>query len=150
MNAVENWRDVVGYEGLYQVSDLGRVMSLPQILKDYRVGDYRGISLGKGKKQSIHRLVAEAFLPPVEGKYTVDHINRDKLDNRLENLRWATPSEQGLNKEHRRGVSGERNIIKAGNSWAVQIKRKNLIVYQQAFKTIPEAVVARDNYLASI
>lgn len=50
----------------------------------------------------VHRLVADAFIPNPDNKATVDHINRNKIDNRVENLRWATMLEQSINKEYNR------------------------------------------------
>lgn len=109
----EIWKDISGYEGLYQVSNQGRVRSLDRTVagkngsRCFRKGkiligvanrkDYLQVSLRKDgvlKTHKIHRLVAETFIPNLEGKPTVDHINRDKTDNCVDNLRWATYSEQ--------------------------------------------------------
>lgn len=100
----EVWRPVVGYEGLYEVSNLGRIRSLDryvgkrlfksQTLKPktdrygYLVVDLRSHS--KHKSKTIHRLVAEAFLPNPGNLPQVNHKNEDKTDNRVENLEWCS------------------------------------------------------------
>ena len=95
----EIWKDVPGHEGLYQVSNLGRVKSLrfgkERILKPtpdkdgyYQVDLWKG---GEGKTNKIHRLVMLAFVG--ESDLEVNHINGIKTDNRLENLEYCTPSE---------------------------------------------------------
>ena len=102
----EFWAEIEGYEGLYEVSDLGRVKSYwknkteGEILRPGKNrGGYFYVFLCKNgvKKKTIHRLVANAFLSNPEKKETVDHINRDKRDNRACNLRFATQSEQNQN-----------------------------------------------------
>lgn len=106
----EVWKDVVGYEGLYQVSNLGRVKSLDRqiirsngtgyfvkekILKSSLRNGYPCVSLhsDKGRKKYTHRLIAEAFIPNPKNKPEVNHINGIKNDNRIKNLEWATYSE---------------------------------------------------------
>ena len=108
----EVWRDVKGYEGLYQVSSEGRVKSLERkfidkigreryvkecILKPVidRYG-YLLVSLyagGKQKNHTVHRLVCEAFHENPDNKPQVNHINEIKTDNRASNLEWATARE---------------------------------------------------------
>ena len=99
----EIWRDVEGYEGLYQVSNLGRVKSLnyrrtgkEKILKPIKIKkQYMNVKLcknGKLKQYMIHRLVAKAFIPNPDNKEQVNHINEIKTDNRAENLEWCDRS----------------------------------------------------------
>ena len=107
----EIWKDVQGYEGLYQVSNLGRIKSLgrfvdklkchywqeEKILKlRKRVDGYLNVILskkGKTKTFSVHRLVAMTFISNPENKPEVDHINAIKTDNSVNNLRWASHKE---------------------------------------------------------
>lgn len=134
---IEEWRDVVGYEGLYQVSNLGRVKSLPKMrgfilqeskIKDTQISDgYVRCTLhlnGTPKKHLIHRLVAEAFIPNPENKPCVDHINRDRGDNRVENLRWCTYKENVLFAET---YNCRRNAMKLMNeNPIVKEKKRNV------------------------
>lgn len=110
----ERWRWINGYEGKYLVSNLGRVFSAPSsvhldgyVLKQ-SVGrnGYLTVHLrkqGGEKRISVHRLVAEAFLPNVDGKPEVNHKDGDKQNNCVDNLEWVTTSE---NKTHSIRVLG--------------------------------------------
>lgn len=125
-DASEIWKDIKGYEGLYQVSNLGRVKSLPRVIdrktkgkrqtegqilnpwkRGMKGGEYLCVEIWE-KTYSVHRLVAQAFIPNPENKEEIDHINRNRFDNRVENLRWATRIENQnnpLTKEHRKNIA---------------------------------------------
>lgn len=99
---VEEWKDVVGYEGYYKVSNFGQVLSLPRgrarggIRKLCNQRGYDRVSLCKDGKQQmylVHRLVAEAFIPNPTDSPWVDHIDGNTKNNRVDNLRWVTPVE---------------------------------------------------------
>jgi len=112
----EIWKDVVGYEGIYQASNMGRVMRVAggqgaqagRMLKPWRQsGGYLQLALcrdGKRTKLYVHRLVAERFLGPAPSpKHEVNHKNGVKDDNRVENLEWVTKSE---NEKHAYRILG--------------------------------------------
>ena len=126
----EIWKDVPGYEGMYRVSNLGRVKSLPRIKKAFKgvyyntkqrilkndilpSGYYRVVlhKNSKAIKSFVHRLVARTFIPNPERKPEVNHKNGVKADNKADNLEWTTAKE---NTSHA-AIAGLRKPAKGEN-----------------------------------
>lgn len=116
---MELWKPVKDYEGLYEVSNLGRIRSLnykgngkSQILKFNWVDRYYQVTLVKNKirsQRTVHSLVAESFLIKPEGKnITINHKNGRKLDNRANNLEYITQSEN-IKHSYRLGLQKVKN-----------------------------------------
>lgn len=130
---VEVWKDIPGYEGLYQVSDLGRIKSLERFVNGksgvrkvsekivsvaVKNNGYLQVKLhrkGERKFFGVHRLVAMVFVENFNNLPQVNHIDGNKKNNRADNLEWCTPSE---NQKHAviNGLHGARKQINKKNS----------------------------------
>jgi len=103
---------------------------------------------GKPKSYRVHRLIAEHYISNPDNKPCVDHINRDTKDNRLENLRWATKSENGENRcVPKNNGLGIKNIsyIKREDRYSYT-KIINGIKHYKSFKTLEEAIAYKEEY----
>jgi len=125
----ENWRPIPGYEGLYEVSDLGSVRGLPRscgmrgglsrvvpgkvLALSTVTGGYAAVCLtrdGKSRTKTVHPIVLDAFVGPRPDGMQACHENGVRTDNRLANLRWGTATENwGDRRRHGRDVTGERH-----------------------------------------
>lgn len=123
------WKDIEGYEGLYQVNQFGEVKSLPKqiglgymtkekILKPrLQNSGYLTVNLskdGKGLNKTVHRLVAEAFIPNPEELPEIDHIDGDKTNNMVENLQWISHVENNRKKTTGIGIPKRVENVETG------------------------------------
>jgi hypothetical protein len=151
----EVWKDVVGYEGYYQVSSQGRVKSLDRkLILEYKWGKktlhykekLRKISISTNGYYSVglqtglckhshfllHRLMAIAFLPNPENKAYVNHINGIKLCIELENLEWVNGSENALHSIQKLGNKGfHENYITENDVFKVRLLREKRYTYKR-------------------
>lgn len=146
------WKKIEGYEN-YSVSDTGLVKNTrtgrllkPHISKDgyYTVGLFKHC---KGKTYKIHRLIALAFIPNPDNLYAVDHINANKLDNRIENLRWLSLADN--NRAYRKEQLSEEEREKRNNVARKKVvcietgkKYRSLSKAAEDFGVAPQAISA--------
>jgi len=150
---VEVWKSINGYEK-YQISSFGNVKNVKsgRILKpQIDTRGYHHVNLCKNNKAKtciIHSLVANAFIDNSENKPCIDHINCNKLDNNVINLRWATTIENGRNtciqKNNSSGVKGVY-FDKDRNKWCAHVKVNYKRRFIGRYATLKEAKHARQN-----
>ena len=144
--------EICGYEN-YLIYPDGRVFSKNKnkFLRPHL--NYKGYYIvdlsknGKRKTFKIHRLIALHYIPNPDNKPEVDHINRDRSDNRIENLQWATKSEnmqnKGVAKSNKLGI---KNIHLEGISSYKYQKKINGKKFTKRFKTLEEAIQFKKDY----
>ena len=150
------WRKIEGHEG-YEISVEGvrsylnnrhGLLDTSKMLKPWKHNGYLRIKLDSGKQYLFHRLLAIAFIPNPENKPFIDHINRNKLDNCIENLRWVSHAENqqnvGVQKNNKLGI---QHISHNGTGFVFSIKRNGVRHYKY-FKTLEEAEQYKTEYLA--
>lgn len=131
MKQDEIWKPVKGFEGKYEVSSQGKIRSFKKIKNDFiilknieRKGYYR-VYIGR-KFYSVHRIVAETFIPNLNKKPYINHKNGIKTDNRVENLEWCTRSENAYH-------AYDMGLMKQGKD---HIQSKALLVFNLEGKHI--------------
>jgi hypothetical protein len=148
---MEEWRQVVGFDN-YEVSNMGNIRSNRGVLKPGKdTYGYRQINLYKDRTRycrKVYRLIMEVFNPNVENKPQIDHINRIRDDDRVENLRWVTAQENVRNSkdftEEMNGISrSEKN-----DTYIVRLSIGGREKYFGSRKTLEEAKSLRDGVIA--
>jgi hypothetical protein len=147
----EEFRVIKGFEN-YFVSNLGNIKnnSTGRILKPGINKGYYQVHLsnnGEVKTKLVHRLVGEAFPNPLNKKY-IDHIDNNRLNNNINNLRWATPSENSFNQKLSSvNTSGNKGVSfhKRDKKWYAKIKINGKKIHLGNFDSKDEAIKARVN-----
>lgn len=156
----EEWRDVVGYEGLYQISNLGRVKSLDRLDTKGRTvnkkirkqslsnsGGYPSVSLydrnGLSSVWNVHALVLKAFSTNPENKPCIDHINTIRTDNRLENLRYVTYTENNNNPITNQRMRDAQKAIWNTEAGRKEMKRRSLLAFSNEAKAKKRETIKR-------
>lgn len=166
---MEVWKDIKDYKGYYMISSYGNVRSCDRTViysngnavnykgKDRKpsVSDYRLIALSKDgtvKMVKISRLVANHFIPKIEGKNIVNHIDGNKHNDKASNLEWCTISENNLH-AFKNNLSKKVNKVsgvwlrKDRKKWESYIYRDNKNIRVGSFESEEEAVKERELYL---
>jgi len=160
----EEWRDVVGYVGEYKISSMGRVQSVARTFTTHRkfkrthhvlekilvtalsTTGYKQVHLcsrGSDKTKRVHKMVAEAFLGhiPCGHKEVIDHIDNNKINNEVSNLRLVTTREN-VTKGMNLPKSGYRGVSKNGKGWRATIRIEGKRVLLGTFSDPKEAGIA--------
>lgn len=143
------YREIAGYPN-YRVSSTGEVMSLKKGILSQKetLNGYLKVDLSRQGTRImfyVSRLVAAAFLPNPDEKPFVDHIDHNRKNNRVENLRWVTNSENNQNRSmNKKGnVSGHKGVSACRGKWCARIKLNSKEIRLGTFTTIEEAIEAR-------
>tara|TARA_R110000868_G_scaffold153343_1_gene378721 strand:+ start:423 stop:908 length:486 start_codon:yes stop_codon:yes gene_type:complete len=155
------WKQIIDFPD-YEVSTEGEVRKtdyrnskIPLLLKNilhkttgrYVVNLYKNQKI---KQCPVHQLVANTFIPKIDGKTEIDHIDRNRINNNVSNLRWATRSENSLNRSYfSRKDNKELHHIyyTSSGTYQVQIRILSKNICNQFFKTKEEAILYRNEFI---
>jgi len=142
---IEIWKDVIGFEGLYQVSNTGNVKSMPKHIKNgvssfvsevnilknsLTGGGYYRVNLRSNsttKSMLVHRLIAMAFIPNPQGKLYINHKNGIKTDNSIDNLEWCTHRENMVHAFETGLIKVDRDVRLKNIGKAIDSNNKKLL-----------------------
>jgi hypothetical protein len=163
----EIWKDIPGYEGSYQVSNLGRVKSLPRIISNGKcfyltkekciknipnTNGYLAVSLYKDKKAKkfmVHQIIYLSFKNIASNrKYVIDHIDNNKLNNQLNNLQLVTNRYNSI--KDKKSKSKEYDIYLNGKSYLIRMRINNRKYSIGTYKKIEDAIYYRDYFIKNI
>ena len=146
----EEYRKIKGYEN-YSVSNFGVVRNDKKgriFQQSFSTHGYKRVKLNDRKYHATHRLIAIAFIPNPENKPFIDHIDNDRANNSINNLRWVSREENSYNtsisKSNTSGVKGI-NWCKKYNKWEAKIQHKGKTYFLGHFTDIEEAKRVRQN-----
>lgn len=151
----EIWKDIIRYEGLYQISNFGRIRNSNSDMKPYTISNgnkvYLGITLvkeGVKKRYRVHRVVAEHFIDNPFNLSQVNHKDNNAFNNNVDNLEWVSHRE---NQSHRSLNSGNKTskyvgVSKSGNRWRAQICIWGNNISLGSYDTEDDAYAARVKY----
>ena len=144
MSNAEVWEVVPDHER-YAVSTYGNFLlrdTSNAVAHSHRGQGYRGVWLDRSK-YAVHRVMTAAFIPNPDGLPCVDHINNQRDDNRLVNLRYATHTQNNMNRTCRPGHY--KGVVRYGNRWRAQIYMAGRRIILGMFDTALEAAAAYNN-----
>ena len=149
----EQYKIIKGYSN-YEISNFGNIRNVKtgRILKQCNIKGYKKIELindnGKGITHRVHRLIAEYFIPNPNNKPTIDHIDNNKANNNVNNLRWVTLQENSSNRSlNINNTSGNKGVsfIQKKNKWLATIRCNNKRIHLGLFDKKEDAITARVN-----
>jgi hypothetical protein len=167
LDCLEQWKNIPDYEGLYQVSDLGRVKSLerrvftlnknciykPIIIKSFVTKrgyfEVRLCTNNTSKAKKIHRLLAESFIPNPNQKHQVNHIDGNKLNNNILNLEWVNNRENSCHRVKNSNLTSRYvgvSYFKRDDKWRSSIQVNGKSIRFGMFNTEEEAYQKRVDF----